>query len=60
MKLLVPAIGGAALLLAAPALAQPAFDAEAATQTYMATLSDAARARSDAYIEGGYWLLLGG
>ena len=52
---------GAALLGAAPALAQaPAFDVEAATQAYMATLSGAARARSDAYFEGGYWLLLWG
>lgn len=54
---------GAALLVAAPAVAQaqaPAFDVEAATQAYMATLSGAARARSDAYFEGGYWLLLWG
>ena len=52
---------GAALLGAAPALAQaPAFDVEAATQAYLATLSGAARARSDAYFEGGYWLLLWG
>lgn len=60
MTRIICALGGAALLLAAPALAQPAFDAEAATQAYMATLSDAARARSDAYFEGGYWLLLWG
>lgn len=54
------AIGGAALACAVPALAQqaPAFDAEAATQAYMATLSGAARAKSDAYFEGGYWLIL--
>lgn len=53
------ALGAAAL--AAPALAQaPAFDVEAATQAYMATLSGAARAKSDAYFEGGYWLLLWG
>jgi STE24 endopeptidase len=53
---------GALLAAAVPALAQPApaFDAEAATQAYMATLSGAARARSDAYFEGGYWLLLWG
>ncbi|MDO9489107.1 MAG: M48 family peptidase, partial [Sphingomonadaceae bacterium] len=56
------AIGGAALACAVPALAQqaPAFDAEAATQAYMATLSGAARAKSDAYFEGGYWLILWG
>lgn len=48
-------------LVAAPALAQtPAFDVDAATQAYMATLSGAARAKSDAYFEGGYWLLLWG
>ena len=37
-----------------------AFDPEAATKTYLATLSGAARAKSDAYFEGGYWLLLWG
>jgi STE24 endopeptidase len=35
-----------------------AFDPELATQAYMATLKGAARAKSDAYFEGGYWLLL--
>jgi STE24 endopeptidase len=34
------------------------FDADAATAAYMATLSPAAVARSNAYFEGGYWLLL--
>jgi STE24 endopeptidase len=34
------------------------FDPNAATEAYLATLSDAARAKSDAYFEGGYWLLL--
>ena len=34
------------------------FDADAATQEWMATLSPEARAKSDAYYEGGYWLLL--
>jgi STE24 endopeptidase len=39
--------------------AQPAaFDAEAATTAYMATMSPAAVARSNAYFEGGYWLIL--
>lgn len=50
----------------APAAAMPqtgttataAFDAEAATAAYMAQLSPEARAKSDAYFEGGYWLLL--
>jgi STE24 endopeptidase len=36
------------------------FDPEAATEAYMARLSPEARARSDAYFEGGYWLLLWG
>lgn len=35
-------------------------DPEAATEAYMAKLSPEARARSDAYFEGGYWLLLWG
>ena len=34
----------------------PAFDPEVATRAYLATLNGAARARSDAYFEGGYWL----
>jgi STE24 endopeptidase len=36
------------------------FDPDAATEAYMAKLSPEARARSDAYFEGGYWLLLWG
>lgn len=34
------------------------FDVEAATEGYMAQLSPQARAKSDAYFEGGYWLVL--
>jgi STE24 endopeptidase len=45
-------------LLAATAAAAQSFDAEAATRAYLETLQGAARARSDAYFEGGYWLLL--
>jgi STE24 endopeptidase len=41
------------------AMAAP-FDPDAATRAYLATLSGAARAKSDAYFEGGYWLLLWG
>lgn len=44
-------------ILAAAAMA---FDPEAATQAYLATLKGAARAKSDAYFEGGYWLILWG
>jgi STE24 endopeptidase len=49
------------LLTAGPALAQGAgFDPEVASQAYLSTLKGAARAKSDAYFEGGYWLLLWG
>jgi Zn-dependent protease with chaperone function len=43
-----------------PAAAQPSphFNADAATDAYMAMIPPAAKARSDAYFEGGYWLLL--
>jgi STE24 endopeptidase len=46
-----------------PAAAQAAapgghFDPVAATEAWLDTLPPAARARSDAYFEGGYWLLL--
>ena len=43
-----------------PAAAQPSanFDANAATEAYMAMIPPAAKARSDAYFEGGYWLIL--
>jgi STE24 endopeptidase len=41
----------------APALARAAsFDVDHATALYLATLSPAARARSDAYFDGGLWL----
>src|SRR5215213_3954129 len=47
------------ILLAAASAAQ-GFDVEAATRAYLATLQGAARAKSDAYFEGGYWLPLWG
>src|SRR5712691_5757008 len=34
------------------------FDPQAATNAYLATVPSDKRARSDAYFEGGYWLLL--
>ena len=40
------------------AAARAHFDADKATAAYMATLSPQARARSDRYFEGGYWLTL--
>jgi STE24 endopeptidase len=43
-----------------PAQAQASahFDAEAATEAYLAAIPAEARARSDDYFEGGYWLIL--
>jgi len=48
------------ILLALPAdgAGQQAFDVGAATEAYLAQLTPEERARSDAYYEGGYWLLL--
>ena len=44
-----------------PLAAQAApFDVETATRAYLDTLQGAARAKSDAYFEGGYWLVLWG
>jgi STE24 endopeptidase len=47
------------ILLAAASAAQ-GFDVDAATRAYLDTLQGAARAKSDAYFEGGYWLPLWG
>ncbi len=43
-----------------PAMAAPAahFDADKATHEWLDTMSPEARAKSDAYFEGGYWLIL--
>jgi len=43
-----------------PTAAQPSahFDVRAATDAYLAEIPPAAKSRSDAYFEGGYWLLL--
>jgi STE24 endopeptidase len=43
-----------------PAAAQPSdhFDVNAATEAYMGMIPASATARSDAYFEGGYWLIL--
>ena len=43
-----------------PAAALPSdhFGAEAATDAYLAQIPATARTRSDAYFEGGYWLIL--
>ena len=47
------------ILLAAASAAQ-GFDVEVATRAYLDTLQGAARAKSDAYFEGGYWMPLWG
>jgi STE24 endopeptidase len=46
---------------ALPATAEapaPAFDPEKATNAYLARIKGEARAKSDSYFEGGYWLVL--
>ena len=49
---------GAAQAAAAPDAGTRRFDPEAATAAYLDQLSPEARARSDAYFEGGYWMQL--
>jgi len=46
------------LIVVAAAQAASPLDPVAATDAYLATVSAAVRARSDAYFEGGYWLIL--
>lgn len=48
------------LIVPAAAKPGPGFDAERATEAYLAVLSDEQRAKSDAYYEGGYWIQLWG
>ena len=48
------------LPLVSAAHAQEPFDVEAATDAYLAQVSPEDKARSDAYFEGGYWLILWG
>ena len=60
---LLLALGGLALTVASAHAASPAspgFDVETATRLWLDTLQGPARARSDAYFEGGYWLPLWG
>lgn len=60
LGLLILTLAGAAAAQApatAPA-ATPHFDPQAATEAYLARMTPAQRARSDAYFEGGYWLIL--
>jgi len=55
-----PAVQPTVDITKVPAAAQPSpqFDAEAATEAYLAYMPPAAVARSNAYFEGGYWLIL--
>ena len=55
-----PAIQPTVDITQVPAAAQPSaqFNADAATEAYMAMIPPAATARSNAYFEGGYWLIL--
>ena len=55
-----PAVQPTVDITKVPAAAQPSpqFDADAATEAYMAMMPPAAVARSNAYFEGGYWLVL--
>lgn len=48
------------MLLDLLTVANPGFDVEAATRAYLDTLQGPARAQSDAYFTGGYWLILWG
>jgi len=47
-------------VIGVPAAAQPSehFDADAATEAYLGQIPASTRSRSDAYFEGGYWLIL--
>lgn len=67
LGLLILTLAGAVIgqtIAQTPAQAPPAatttahFDPQAATEAYLARLTPEQRARSDAYFEGGYWLLL--
>jgi STE24 endopeptidase len=46
------------MLLVAPSLAAQSFDPHAETDRILASVPAEARARSDAYFEGGYWIRL--
>ncbi len=57
-----PAVQPTVDITKVPAAAQPSanFNTDAATEAYMAMIPPAAYARSNAYFEGGYWLILWG
>ena len=63
--MLMVALAAGAVAIAVPALAETPvpvapFDVTEATRAYLNTLQGAARAKSNAYFEGGYWLILWG
>lgn len=65
LLLLLSALLAAQTPLAAPTLkippaaqAGPGFNPEAATEAYLAMMTPEQKTRSDAYFEGGYWLIL--
>jgi STE24 endopeptidase len=51
-------VGAVELHIPQAAIASAHFDAQAATDAWLATVSGPDRRRSDAYFEGGYWLIL--
>ncbi len=60
LVMVVPVLSAQPAHPVVPLAAQPSahFDAKAATDAWLATVTGTARARSDAYFEGGYWLIL--
>ena len=57
---LAAALAALALVLLPAAAHAANFDVETATRVWLDTLQGPARAKSDAYFEGGYWLILWG
>lgn len=59
-RLILSAVAAAliSLFMAEGAALAAAFDPEAATEAYLASVPADVRAASDAYFEGGYWLIL--
>ena len=58
MATAAPAQMPSVVTVPAAARPSPSFDPVAATDAYLAEIPPAAKARSDAYFEGGYWLIL--
>ena len=58
--LALPSQPGSPAVITVPPEAQPSpnFSAERATEAYLAEMLSATRARSEAYFEGGYWMIL--